>query len=233
MILITGASDNHFKSLCIFINSVLKFGNLNKNMFIIYDLGLADININILKVFQEKFANIIFKKFNYIHYPSWYDITINAGEYAWKPAIIYEIYKEYPDEILLWMDAGNILKYDINYLENIIINNYLYSPVSSGNINKWTHQTTIEHLNPVNLYEENRNGACFGFNTKIQWIKYFIEEFYKLSCDKKCIAPDGSDRSNHRQDQAIFTILYYKYKYKYNFNNIDQYIYFTIHNDID
>ena len=56
------------------------------------------------------------------------------------------------------MDAGNILKYDINYLENIIINNYLYSPVSSGNINKWTHQTTIEHLNPVNLYEENKEG---------------------------------------------------------------------------
>ena len=32
--------------------------------------------------------------------------------------------------------------------------------------------------------------------------------------DKECIIPEGSDRLNHRQDQAILSILYYRYHNK-------------------
>jgi hypothetical protein len=32
-----------------------------------------------------------------------------------------------------------------------------------------------------------------------------------LACIKECIAPHGSSRENHRQDQAVFTVLYYNY----------------------
>ncbi len=34
-----------------------------------------------------------------------------------------------------------------------------------------------------------------------------IQKWKELSYDQNCIAPVGSDRSNHRQDQAILTVL--------------------------
>ena len=80
--------------------------------------------------------------------------------------------------------------------------------------------------------EENRNAACLGFNTKNDIVKGFITEFYNYSCIKECIAPEGSNRFNHRQDQAILTILYYKYKWNTSVDGT-KYIGHSIHNDID
>jgi hypothetical protein len=48
--------------------------------------------------------------------------------------------------------------------------------------------------------------------------------------DKNCIAPNGSNRQNHRQDQAVFSILFYKYLNTSSFSN--NYLGYTIHNDV-
>jgi hypothetical protein len=59
-----------------------------------------------------------------------------------------------------------------------------------------------------------------------------VREWCECTLRRECIAPEGSDRSNHRQDQAVFTILYYKYQEKYNFIDIDYYIDLKIHNKL-
>ena len=81
---------------------------------------------------------------------------------------------------------------------------------------------------------------CSLTDTKIEqaWVKEFIEYFYKCACDKECIAPESSSRLNHRQDQAVFTILYYKYLNKFKFKNYSNshwkiFLGYTIHNDLD
>ena len=43
MIIITGASDNHFLTLCNFIQSYIKYCSNNK--LIVYDLGLSVENV--------------------------------------------------------------------------------------------------------------------------------------------------------------------------------------------
>jgi hypothetical protein len=89
----------------------------------------------------------------------------------------------------------------------------------------------------VSLDEHNRNAACMGFNTNTNFVRDLLIEFYNCSQIKECIAPYGSSRVNHRQDQAVFTILFYKYKYEYNFYSpytyYNKYIGHTIQNDID
>lgn len=55
-----------------------------------------------------------------------------------------------------------------------------------------------------------------GLDTNLFWVRDFIDEFYDLSTNKECISPVGSYCENHRQDQVLLTILYYKYKEKYN-----------------
>jgi hypothetical protein len=228
MIIITGASNNHYLSLINMINSFIKYNNNNKKL-IIYNLGLDN---NKWSFIQDKFKsyNFLYKIFDYSKYPSWFNINIEAGQYAWKPVIIYNTYLEFNNEIIIWMDSGNLIKDNLEPLKEYISTNHIYSATSDGNIKKWTHPETIKYLNCSWINKENRNGACLGFNTKTDFVKNFLLEFYNCAQDKNCIAPNGSNRQNHRQDQAVFSILFYKYLNTSSFLN--NYLGYTIHNDV-
>ena len=235
MYIITGASDNHYLTVMNMIDSFIRYNDRHK--LIIYNLGLEESKWNHIK---EKYNHhdFIFKVFDYSKYPEWFNINIEAGHYAWKPTIIYNTFLEYTDEIVIWMDAGNLINENLQQLEDFIIHNYIYSATSSGTIKDWTHPSTIEYLDCTNTGHENRNGACLGFNTKIDFVKDFITEFYNCAMDKNCIAPDGSSRRNHRQDQAVFTILFYKYlcdqtKTFYSSDHWKYHLCYSIHNDIE
>jgi hypothetical protein len=235
MYIITGASDNHYITLMNMIDSFIRYNDRHK--LIIYNLGLEESKWNHIK---EKYNHhdFIFKVFDYSKYPEWFNINIEAGHYAWKPTIIYNTFLEYTDEIVVWMDAGNLINENLQKLESFLIDNYIYSATSGGTIKEWTHPSTIEYLDCTNTGNENRNGACLGFNTKIDLVKDFITEFYNCAMDKNCIAPDGSSRKNHRQDQAVFTILFYKYlcdqnKTFYSNDNSNYHLCYSIHNDVE
>ena len=242
MILITGASNNHYYTLIEFLKSIIKHIDLKINTVVVYNLGIDDKRWNDLK---NKFSSsslkgldtFIFKHFDYSKYPKWFDININAGEYAWKPAIIYETFLEYNNELIIWMDSGNLILDNLDKLKYLLDNDYIHSGITSGTIKDWTHIKTIEFMKPIDLSKVNRNGACIGFNCKISWVRDFITEFYKHAINKDCIAPVGSSRLNHRQDQSIFTILFYKYQDKYKFKGYSNhhwktYCGYSIHNDL-
>jgi hypothetical protein len=235
MYIITGASDNHYVTLMNMINSFMKYNDRHK--LIIYNLGLEETKWTHIK---EKYnhQDFIFKVFDYSKYPEWFNINIQAGHYAWKPTIIYNTFLEYTDEIIVWMDAGNVINANLQELEDFIIHNYIYSATSGGTIKEWTHPLTIQYLDCINTENQNRNGACLGFHTKIGLVKDFITEFYNCALDKNCIAPEGSSRKNHRQDQSVFTILFYKYlsgqnKTYYSNNNSNYHLCYSIHNDVE
>ena len=233
MIIVTGASDNHVLSLQNMMNSFIKFNIEKKNTLIVYNLGiLSNRWIQLQRHYNKYSENIKFKIFNYSKYPAWYNIEIEAGQYAWKPAIIFQIYHEYYEEIIVWMDSGNIIYSNLDALEKIIIENGIYSPRSQGYISHWTHSDTIKYMNCEDTIKINRNGACLGFNTKLDLIKGFITQFYNYSCIQKCISPEGSSRKNHRQDQSIFSILYYRYNMNETLDG-SKYIGFSIHNDVE
>lgn len=229
MILVTGASDNHYYTLINFIKSVIK--NKVQCTLIIYNLGLNDSNWRNLQD-EFKLHAFIYKTFDYSKYPEWFNINIDAGQYAWKPAIIYETMCEHPNEILVWMDSGNLVLNDLHSLTQCIIENKIYSVTSEGNISRWTFPETINYMHCTWTEKQNRNGACFGFNCNEVFVRDFIQEFFNLACIKECIAPLGSSRKNHRQDQAVFTILYYKYQQNHNFTIIDYQLGYTTHNDV-
>jgi hypothetical protein len=227
--IITGASENHSKSLKQFLGTL-------QNIIItyqcyVYDLGLNEETSNSLK---HLYPTFIYKKFDYSKYPDYFNIKINSGEYAWKPVIIEEVSKEV-EGIILWCDSGNKIVSSLEILYNIIKTQGIYSPTSSGNILNWTHPLTLQYfeINDSSFFlnRQNRNGACLGFDNRKNEVKEFIEKFSKLAQTKECIAPEGSNRMNHRQDQAVFTILYYQFfREKLTENN---YISFSIHNDVD
>lgn len=232
MIIITGASNNHYLTLMNMIHS-FKVHNI-KDKLIVYNLGLDEPKwVHIQHRFKEDKC-IAYKTFDYSNYPEWFNIHINAGQYAWKPTIIYNTACEYPNEIVVWMDSGNVIKKNLLELEQFIQRNGVYSATSSGTIRDWTHPKTIEYMNCTWTDKINRNGACMGFDLTKEFAKKLLHEFYEYSQIKECICPEGSNRNNHRQDQAVFTVLYYKYCINgYIHTSCDDYLCHSIHNDVD
>lgn len=51
------------------------------------------------------------------------------------------------------------------------------------------------------------NGAIIGIYYQHPIGKEFIETFYKWALTRDIIAPPGSSRANHRQDQSCLTLL--------------------------
>lgn len=233
MIVITGASDNHYLTLINMINSFIKYNETN--FLIIYNLGLNDNNWNNIQNMFNHNNFLKFKVFDYSKYPEWFNINIEAGHYAWKPTIIYNTFIDNTNEKIIWMDSGNLIyNKNLNELENYLDNNYIYSATSSDNIKLWTHPSTIQYMNCNWIEKQNRNAACMGFNCKIDKVKDFIKEFYHFSQIKECIAPEGSSRKNHRQDQSVFSILFYKYDlFDYRNNDWKHHLGYSIHNDVE
>jgi hypothetical protein len=235
--IVTGASQNHFKSLKQFLTTV---NNITQDCFV-WDLGLDQQSVIELKTL---FNNFSYRKFDYSKYPDYYNINVNAGEYAWKPAVIKETMDELLQQeisnskILFWCDAGNMLNSDsIKLLEDIVIVNKLYSPTSNLTIKILTHPKTLDYFsinteNPI-LNNENRNAAQIGFLISDKEIQEFVNQFFECARQKACIAPEGSNRSNHRQDQAVFTILYYKFYQTHPQYTINDTHVCKIHCDID
>ena len=98
---------------------------------------------------------------------------------------------------------------------NIIQKQGIYTPSSKHTVKEWTHKKCLQYFNIesdniiLNLQQRFAAMLCFDLNNI--GIHSVIKEFYDLSKIKECIAPHGSNILNHRQDQALFTILYYNY----------------------
>ena len=58
----------------------------------------------------------------------------------------------------------------------------------------------------------NLTGGLIGLNTANSHAAALLFEWEKYSAIEECIAPKGSDRSNHRQDQSVLTILFHNAK---------------------
>ena len=230
--LVTGADTKYFKFLKQLLNNVIKISN-SKNInirIIVYDLGMNKNEIDEIK----KFSYVTLESFNFDKYPEHVSLEKYNGfncSYAWKPIIIHEVCEKYGG-LVHWMDTRS-LYYDFNNMINILKNDFIYTPTSSGNVKKWTYPTTLEYMNGYKYIDrECRAGGIFGINYDIDWCKEFVEEWKNLALVKECICPENSNRDNHRQDQAVLTILFYKYQEKYNFKYINYYVDLTVHNSL-
>jgi hypothetical protein len=226
--IITGASQNHFKSLVAFLESLKCIEDLVS--VYIWDFGL---DIGSRGQLETILINSTLRIFNYSKYPAYFNINIAAGEYAWKPAAIWETALEVRYGPILWCDAGNRLDGPIQPLIDSILSQGIYSPISAGTIQKWTFSQTLQYMNVPDrlLGMPARNGAIIGFDLSNIRAFQILAEWYRLANIRECIAPEGSNRLNHRQDQAVLTILYYEYTQGKELLN--HYISLKTHCDID
>jgi hypothetical protein len=230
--LITGADESHVLSLKQCIQSIVSHAD-NKVHLIVYDLGIQskkhkqDIEFELSKI---QFSEL--RKFDFSKYPSYFNIQINAGEYAWKPAIIHTVLHECTNsnEAIFWIDAGCVLTNTLDNIRKELQTSKIYTPVSQGTIKTWTHPKTLQHFPNIDINTQNRAAGVFACTYEPQTIK-IVDEWFKYAMNKSIIAPPGSSRLNHRQDQSILSILITKYQLNNTIN--PSLINIKIHQDCD
>jgi hypothetical protein len=207
--IITGSDSTHFKSLINLLNTLKKY---EKNSVIkVIDLGMSGTEIAQI---NENYDFEI-EQFNFDKYPQFVkkrDKYNKLGAYAWKPISINKEFNSTKNNII-WLDAGCIITKELKLLKKIITKNGFYSPESSDNIRKWTHPAVLEALNVKKNVHTKRNvsGGIVGFSKNISQIADLLEEWSTQASNLELIAPKGSSRDNHRQDQALLSLLVHKY----------------------
>jgi hypothetical protein len=205
-VIVSATDDSHFESMVQFLDSVKLYEPTA--LVIVYDLGLDIANVLRLK---SRYPNLEIRLFNFADFPEYFNVRVSAGQYAWKPAIIYDVIERYRKPVI-WMDAGNVLTRPLNSIRRILRSVGFYSPTSQGTVLQWTHPSTLEYLRAERWVtrKQNLNGACVAFNPEFATVKLLADRWRELAFVKECIAPEGSDRANHRQDQSVLTVLAYQ-----------------------
>lgn len=203
LVVVTGADSTHYKSLCQFLTSLYVYERGIK--VVVFDLGLLKTQSQHIK---NTFPEAELRLFDYSQYPDYFNIKVNKGEYAWKPVILYDILNEFKC-CVCWMDAGNVVTEPLLRLRKITKAIGMYSPRSSECISDWTHPKTIKFLNVFkDLYSKhNLNGACVAVYYHNPKARDLINQWKKCAMIRECIAPIGSNKKNHRQDQAVLSVL--------------------------
>jgi hypothetical protein len=224
--IVTGASSNHFLSMKQLLASIQIFEPDTR--VIIYDLGLTKSELMDVKGYEVR-------KFQFQNYPNYLNISINAGEYAWKPVIIADVMNEIQSN-LFWLDAGCILTGYLVGVRDILQDIGLYTPTSSGRISHWTHHSTCLQLLVTDSTKNdfNRAGGVVAVNYHKDVARDIIQKWKCCALEKQIIAPKGANRNNHRQDQSILSVLVSQAMEQGLIRRIpNQYLSISIHNDIE
>lgn len=142
------------------------------------------------------------------------------GNYSWKAPIVYEVIQNYGENII-WLDTACLINKKIKLIKLLTIVNGCFFVKATGNINEWTHPQTLDLMDADHLKKHSCvMSGVIGINSKKEKIKILFKEWMNYSFDENCIAPIGSSRLNHRQDQSLLQVLVHKYNYgKYVLNH--------------
>lgn len=213
---VTAASSNHAGPLRYLLASLRRLGARVD----CYDLGLTARERHAL----PRWGGLSLHRFNYAAYPAHLNVDVNAGEYAWKPAIVAEIVEQVRAEgardHVLWCDAGTYF-HALDPIDALIgAGRGVWLRRSSGTMRQWTHPLMFTYFDadPRAFGDRpNADATLVGFATahasadvRERVYRDVVLPWRACALAKDCIAPEGSSRRNHRQDQAALSYLVHR-----------------------
>lgn len=207
---------------------------------IVFNLGLSKCQQDHLRAVLASPGlaglEVELRQFAFSHMPRHFDISVEAGCYAWKPVMIADVVDEVGG-LVIWLDAGDEPQRRLSTL----VRSALLPPAdtvpadglalwpsgfmsshTSGSFEQWTHPGTIDFIakrwpstissataSPPGEKADPRrgskilncNGAFSAFRHNSSTAQQLLQRWRQCAMDKACIAPLGSSRANHRQDQ--------------------------------
>lgn len=203
-VIVTGCDSSHYRSVLNLLVSLEQHESVTPVSM--WDLGLKPTEVAGI---AQRFPDVRLTSFPYRQYPDYFRITESAGQYAWKPVIMEAEVQRAATRIVIWLDAGDTIDRRLGWLRRLADANGFYSRRTPGTVRKWTHPGTLRWLRVDEslLDLPNLDGAIVAVDPTSPRARNLVRTWSQCAQTRECIAPDGSDRSNHRQDQAVLTVL--------------------------
>ena len=200
---VTAFDSSHFRSGIQLLNSLV--GNVFVTDVFVFNLGLLEAEAKELK---QLFPDINLLSFNFKNLPEFLQMGKNAGNYGWKPLIINEVAKN-AKGILIWSDAGNVFQPDISAALGLVIRDKVFAGQSSGTIGEYTHSSLVSffRLTSSEVGRPQVSAAYCYLLLRDPRVRSLIREWASLAQSQEMLAPIGSSRLNHRQDQTLLSLL--------------------------
>jgi hypothetical protein len=207
MTIVTGANESHAASLFQLLDSV--FVHEKKAEVRVYDLGLSAESLSKLHKFESLHHKLKVETFHFERYPEYFDIRVAAGEYAWKAVIVAAELEKVETKFLIWLDAGDVLVAPLRNFRRAIERSGLWCPRSQGTLRDWTAPQLLSRIGLSSRQQgsPNLSTATVGIYPESGVAHYLIQTWALGSQNRDWIAPPGSSRKNHRQDQALLSCL--------------------------
>jgi hypothetical protein len=221
LIIVTAASSNHFGALRQMLRSLRQL----EARVECYDIGLTAEEARAL----PRWDGCVHHRFDYAAYPAHLDVAVSAGEYAWKPVIVADVIEHAraagdPSDVL-WADAGCFFHALRPMADRIRKSGGLWVRASAGVMREWTHPLMFEYLG-VDPHEygprRNADATLVGFAVgsapapvREAVYREIVRPWRTCALARDCIAPAGSSRKNHRQDQAVLSYLVHRAGYAF------------------
>jgi uncharacterized protein DUF1647 len=221
LVVVTAASSNHFGALRQMLGSLR---DLDARVEC-YDIGLTATQARGL----PRWERVEHHTFDYAVHPPHLNVAVNAGEYAWKPAIVAAVIERarasaQPYDVL-WADAGCFFHSLEAIAARVAVSGGLWVRTSAGTMRDWTHPAMFRALgaDPSEyLTRPNADATLVGFavgsataGEREAVYRQIVLPWKACAMDRDCIAPRGSSRKNHRQDQAVLSYLVHRGGYRF------------------
>jgi hypothetical protein len=204
VVIVTAGNKHFFDRLVNFIGSTHYWEPGLK--IIAFDLGLSRSQIRQVK----RMCNVEYRYFNFSIYPPYMK---QLRFFAWKPIILKEVLDEYP--MVFWEDSGQEFRAPITEIKELITYDGYFFDESDSNFNHFCPQVMYDALGisgdrPVFEGRGGVHAAVLGFRRPSRAYSKVLLPTYACSLIEACISPIGTDLSNYRYDQSIFSLYAHK-----------------------
>lgn len=216
---VTGADAPFFRTLYQFLQSARRTGVHRRHALVAYDLGLEPSQRAFL---EERHAWVEWRRFPFERHPPHVGEARVAtevsparpvlGGYAWKPILLADVLEE-RGGLLLWLDAGTLLRRSLDRVVASVSRDGTYVPYSgTGTLETHAHPATRAAVGAYDAFVHRRcrGGGLCAFDASHPDARAVVLEWRRHALDADCIAPHGANLRNHRFDQAILSLLLYQ-----------------------
>ena len=204
MVVVTAADQRYFAALVNLVGSIHFWSGDTK--IVVYDLG-----------FSEKMLREIEK---------WQDVQLVSGflerelpphcreilSYAWKPLILQDVIQQEAE--VLWVDAGSDIRAPLSAIDELLIQDgHFFVQGQDIDMTTKSHTGTYTYLGlskQAFIGREHFSANLQGYVRDGKAHEKVLQPMCELSAIEACIAPPGSNLSNHRYDQSLLSILLYQ-----------------------
>lgn len=212
--IITGANEAYYESMMHNLLESVRRHEKDVNV-VVWDLGLNDRQKeDVINWLSECLWGGVVKELPREELPPFY---ADMSTYAFKSYCIYQTMKMNLSEQYIWLDAGCGLSGSLDAERNLISRYGFYSPHSSTTCAALTYATVLDEFGDEYCGYGDKQmlaSGVVGFDINDKKAVAVITDWYHLTFKKELLAPEWSNKENHRQDQSLLSMVYYNHNYK-------------------